>query len=74
MAFPTLSPHNFAAASNMEAALGAFMGFDFWHPKLPLPFPYLVFRVASDDKIITILLPSIDGCFSEEDTSFSDSS
>jgi hypothetical protein len=37
MALATLNPHNFAATSDMEAALCPFMGFDFWHSKTLSP-------------------------------------
>jgi hypothetical protein len=35
MALGPLDPHNLAAAGNVEAALGPFMGFDLWHSELP---------------------------------------
>jgi len=41
MTLPALSPHNFAATGNMEAALCPFMGFDFWHTALSLFFGFL---------------------------------
>jgi hypothetical protein len=41
MALANLNPHNFAAASNMEAALGSFMGFYFRHSKILLLPPRL---------------------------------
>ncbi len=44
MALPTLGPHNFAAAGNMEAALRPFMSLNLRHLRFLTPLLGLLIR------------------------------